>query len=708
MNYGDDLESLSPSASPQPTDYASELESIASQPQLSAPAKSAAPSQPPSWLERQLAKLPDSFAVDPSTVAKTVGTVLGSSTAGRAVMGAMDMGTGAVQLAAHATPGSDAASTDKKISAMESAYDAARGPDAGIDAVRIGGNLVAGVLAPGGKIAEGANLVNRLISAAKIGGTVGLLQPVSDAANYWLEKAKGGIAGIIGGVVGQPVAEVGAKVVGTAANKALGVVRKVFPAQQDSTVSAISNASPELQGAIAKARTSGADIDPQALARQVEADSLPVKMSLTEGQAKQDPILISNEMNMRGQNPAVVYKLRDQNQQLINNMNAIRANVAPDAAAPDHVVAGQNLIESVEQADAAKRAAVTSTYKALKDANGGQFPVDGQTFVANADNALSQEMKAPFLPAQVRQIMDGFKGSETTPPKPMTFENFENLRTILASEARKADRAGDGNAEAAIATVRNSLESLPMQGEAANVKPLADAARAAARDRFQQIDETPALKAVVSGNATADNFIQKYVVGGSKEGLANLALTLKDDPVALQTIKAGVVNYLKKSAGIVNDNGNFSQSGYNKALESVRPKLGVIFNPDEVKMLDTVGNVARYTQLQPRGSYVNNSNTDVAAVARGVAAHAVDTFTNTPVGSIVNRGVSSVLEKKANSARLGEILDVGAGASSPGTTQKLLTRTIPALAGQSGAIPLSAFFTQQAANRGDKRARNGQ
>lgn len=673
--------------------------------------------QPLTWFERQLAKLPDSWAKSRDTIRADVGTALGASPAGGAVMGALDMGTGAVQGAARLT--GSGPEVDKRIAQTGEAYEAARQanaprnlsglvtgakPDAGTDWPRIGGDVATGLALPVGKLAEGANFVNRLIHAEKVAIPISLSQPVSDTANYWTEKLKQGAAGVLGTAVGMPVAEMGAKVAGTVANKAMDLWRRFRPDPADGTVAAIRTTSPELQDAVTKAQQSGAKIDPEVLGRQIEADSLPVKMSLTEGQAQQDPIKISNEMNLRGRNPAIVYKLRDQNQALVDNLNAIRSNVAPEATAPDHVIAGQHLIDSITTADAAKQAQITGLYQKLRDANGGKWPVDGQSFVAKADEALGAEMKRPFLPAQVRELMDGFRDGT----KQMTFENFENMRTILAAEGRKAERAGDGNTSAAINVVRNSLEQLPITGLTGVVKSLADTARTAARERFDQIKETPALKAVVNDNIAADDFIRKHVIGAKKQDLMNLAMTLKDDPVALQTMKAGVVNYLKSAAGIVNDNGNFSQAGYNKALEALKPKLSVLFNEDEGKVLQSVGNVARYTQLQPRGSFVNNSNTDVAAVARGAAAHAADAATGTGIPSLVNRGVTSMLEKKANTTRLGDILNPGAGVSSPGAAQKLLTQTFPVTAGQYATIPLGSMASQYVSKRSDQRPDNRQ
>jgi hypothetical protein len=76
----------------------------------------------------------------------------------------------------------------------------------------------------------------------------------------------------------------------------------------------------------------------------------------------------------------------------------------------------------------------------------------------------------------------------------MDFEQFEALRTNLATEMRKAERAGDGNAAMALSVVRDALESLPLSGEAAALKPLADAARSAAKERFDALSAIQPIK----------------------------------------------------------------------------------------------------------------------------------------------------------------------------------------------------------------------
>lgn len=437
-----------------------------------------------------------------------------------------------------------------------------------------------------------------------------------------------------------------------------GAAQVAVPAPAQPAELTLANASPQLKAAIASEK---GPIDPETLGRHLEADSLPVPVSLTQGQATQDVSQLSAEQNMRGKVPALAQRFNEQNGQLIQNADAIRDAAAPDVTATNHIENGQSLIDAYKAKDAALSADISKKYKALEDANGGQFPVDGPSFVDSANQALAQKMKASFLPAEVRSLMDGIQNGD----QPMNFQNFEELRTTLAAAARKAERAGDGNQAMAVSLVRNSLESLPMTGETAAIKPLADAARSAAKARFDLLGADPAYKAAVNDTVAPDDFIQKFVVGGKQGNLQAMQSNLADDPLAQQAIASGAVNWLKSKAGIDTrtNTGNFSQAGYNKGLAELTPRIGEIFTPETAQQVKTLGNVARYTQAQPRGSYVNNSNTFVSQAAHtvgsalegaaNVAAHGI------PVGTWTKNALVSRMGQK----EVGKILKPGAGVS---------------------------------------------
>ena len=428
--------------------------------------------------------------------------------------------------------------------------------------------------------------------------------------------------------------------------------------QEASVRAALESASPELQQSLKDVPVNQVNLP--VLERHVEADTLPIPVRLTEGQATQDIHKISNEINSRAKNPELANRLNEQNGQLIENMNAIRDNAAPNVFGTTHVENGESLINSYKEIDNQLKAGINEKYTALKDAAGGDFPVDGAAIADNTFKNLKKELKTDYLPSPIAKQLEAFKNGEQ-----MTFEQFEALRTNLAAEVRKAERAGDGNTIAACNVARQALEDLPLTGAASELKPLADAARSAAKERFDLLGKDKAYKAAINGTVAADDFINKFVVNGKKADVDQMIQILGQDSLARETMAAGMVNWLKNKAGVINENGNFSQAGYNKALAQVDPKLLAIVGPDVEKQLKTLGNVARYTQVRPKGSYVNESNTFTAALGEKAKTGAenlanlgsVKAGIPLPLGSMVR----NQLAKRAETKQLQESLKPGAG-----------------------------------------------
>jgi len=555
----------------------------------------------------------------------------------------------------------------------------------------LAGNVIGAMAFPQKDAAEGGNLINRALAAGKTGGAIGAATPVQQDGNYWTQKAFQIGAGGLGASLFTPVVEGATALAGGAANKALSIGNRVinwFKGAPDDAVAAVAkDASPVLKAAVQKAVASGQKLDPAALGRQVQADSLPVKMTLTPGQAKQDPILFSNEMNTRSANPSLVYHLNEQNNQLIQNLNQVRDVGAPAAGAPDTITAGENLIKSGKDLLDAQDAKTSALYQKLADANGGNLPMDGVSFVDNAEAALKRQMKGAFLPPEISKIMDGVKDSGS-----MSFENFENLRTILAAAGRKADRAGDGNAEGAVSIVRDALENTPITSDVQGVKDLADQARSSAKYGFDLVRDNPLLKQVASGTAKDTRVIANHVLNASKSALSNLIGVFKDDPFALQTIKAGAINGLKDAAAITRDSGNVSQSGLNDAIEAMGPKLDVVFSPQEATTIRNIGDVARHVQLAPKGAFVNSSNTDVANLARSIGAKAVDHLTGTPAGTALNAGATRLLGNSGRRAAMrGLTSDTGA-ITSPSPASVYLSDVMPRQAARAATIPIATML----------------
>jgi hypothetical protein len=400
--------------------------------------------------------------------------------------------------------------------------------------------------------------------------------------------------------------------------------------------------------------------------RHLEGDSLPVPVRLTEGQATGDLVKISHEQNIRGkpEGQQLAYRFNEQNKALVDNVPAIKEQAAPDVYAPRTIDSSEAIIKAYKDLDTARNGEISTAYKALEDANGGQFPVDGQAIAKNAEAMLARKLKSEFLPSSIKSQLERFKAGE-----PMTFEQFEAMRTNLAAEIRKAERSGDGNAAQAASIVRQALEDLPMTGEAAALKPLADKARALAKARFDALKKDPAYRAAVDDKVPADKFMDTFVIKGHNKNVRTMVDTLGPNSEAHQHMMAGVINHLGERAGVIEGKGNFSQKNYNTALNNLdkNRNLGVIFNPETQLQLKTLGNVANYTQFQPRGSFVNNSNTLVgylaekgANVAEGAGNVAGLKFMGGyPIGSEARKFIRSRKER----AKVEKALEPGAGST---------------------------------------------
>lgn len=428
---------------------------------------------------------------------------------------------------------------------------------------------------------------------------------------------------------------------------------QVPPAAAPIPAPTLEHASDDLRLAVARAQEAGKPINPDILQRHIEADTLPVPVRISAGQASLDPAMISDEMNSRGgKSPKVSPEFYNaQGKALAQNLDVIRKNAAPDVTADNPTDHGQVLVDQYKAMDAPVVADIAAKYKALEDANGGEFPLDGKALAANTQAALDKALKSNSVPADLQANLDKFANG-----RQMTFQDFETMRSDAADAQRTAT---DGRQRAAAAIVREQLEAMPLTPEAAALKPLADAARAAAKARFDALDSDPAYKAAVSdgvpageSSPLADSFVQKYLVNGPRANVLQMRKNLADQPIAQQTIPAATVDYLRGKAKADVDTGQFNAASFNGTVDKLKPKFDALMDPASAATIQQVGNVAKYTTVQPKGSFVNNSNTLVGMgldVAKNRIGDALNTATLGASGTIagIAKGIGEVKKAKA-------------------------------------------------------------
>jgi hypothetical protein len=369
---------------------------------------------------------------------------------------------------------------------------------------------------------------------------------------------------------------------------------------------AIAQVSPEVAAELKTVNPK--DINPKALANITEAESLKYPVRLTLGQAAEDANLISSERNARATQTEYLQRFNEQNKALLNNVNDVKETTAPDVFAPNYVANAEGAMEFVGNKIKENEQATKEAYKALDEFGAGKIQVDSKAFADNALKALTEKEDIDFLPSVIKSKIDSYLNG-----KEMNFAQYENLRTQIARETRKAQRADDGNAVHALTLVRGELEKLPLIGETVEAKALADKARAVAKSEFDLVNrDSPAFNKIyadiVNGKADTKDFIQSSVLRSKNADFAKTMELFKDDPVATQHLRAGALDVIIKDA--TDASGNFKPAKFNKAIENldVNGKLTPLFGEDAIT-LKKIARAGQLVEARPTGAYVNESNT---------------------------------------------------------------------------------------------------
>ena len=365
-----------------------------------------------------------------------------------------------------------------------------------------------------------------------------------------------------------------------------------------------------LEDDVAKAMSTG-DVSGDALKRLIDyrlVGATPGRgnLTLTPGDVTQQKNLAKTGIN--SSNPKLQALANQQNENtgvFINKLNELGADGATDA-----YTAGNRLIGAVKKPIAKAKGEIGAAYDAVRNDAGVSANIDNYAFTQRAGDLLAKNLSEGFLPADIRGHLNKIATGQT----PLTVSTAEQLKTVIGRQQRSTT---DGNTRYALGLVRQALDEAPvMSSEGQSAIDAANNARGLNREWMQKVEKTPALKAVMD-EASPDDFIKKQVINADVQDLARLKNTVKGNPEAIGTIKAQIVQHLKKAAvGVNPDEARvFTQSGLNKAIEAIgEQKLKMFLSPEELSQLKALGRVARYEQVQPVGSAVNNSNTAGAVI----------------------------------------------------------------------------------------------
>lgn len=561
----------------------------------------------------------------------------------------------------------------------------------------VGGKVLGIVANPVNKVlpapAAGSGLASMMWNGAKAGAIAGATTtPVKEGEPFWLTKLQQAGTGALGGAVGAPIGATvgsilnsGVKAVTNAYRTVTGAVKNLG-ADADQLISSTlahkgvdpSEVPPEylagLRAQVQDALRTGKPVDDKALARLAQANSLPVPVPMTSGQISRDPMQYAVEQNLRGVHGVgepITDLLQRQNRALIDNLNALGAKDAPNV-----VDAGKTVLASLRSADDAARARVGAAYDAFRNATGRDLDVPLQGLAQ--DYARVMDDFGDAVPSAVRRKFEGLGLSGGTQMKTFSIQNAEDLiKNINANYDPKnlvQARALDQLRQSVQRSIQDGAGASATGGQAAQ---LAAAARQAAKQRFDLIDQVPLYKAAITGQEP-DKVISKYILGGNAADIGNtMRLLGQTDPQAAIAAKGAVLDSIKRNVlnGATDENGIFSQTALKKIVNdpNSQARLQQVLSPEESTTLKRLAEVAENALMAPKSAAVNTSNTTSAAanlvnstVTGGLSNKALNIGKESKIPVV--SGLSRGLLENQRTQRLSDLVN---GATNPGVSAPL-------------------------------------
>jgi len=417
-------------------------------------------------------------------------------------------------------------------------------------------------------------------------------------------------------------------------------------------------------------------LDEKAVARL--ADYTRLGVTPTRGRLTLDPFDVTQEQNAA--KVAAATGQRDGLLPTIQNDNNAKLLSLVDGFEPvrDSFTTGQRAMAPVAGKNASLESVKKGLYQQANEMAGGDIPLTRGPVLSAINDRLEASMKAPFLPAEIKSILNRLS---TDPDAPFTVTSVDNLKTIIATAQRATQ---DGNVKTALAAVRDALDSVPMEpvkrqfggnqvvtqegakflrnqdAVADELKKVLDQARAANFEWKQWQRSAPGIEAAVN-DANPTTFVQNFVRSRNADprDVQRLAAVVNTDPGARQAVRAELVQYLKDASigkGNESTTGNFSGRQWSRALSDVGyKKLRLFFEDGEIETLKALGRVGTTETFQPRGSAVNNSNTaaGMAGLLQGLSKMLKPVANKLPFGQVaisnpLDNAAMSLVQRKAS------------------------------------------------------------
>lgn len=531
----------------------------------------------------------------------------------------------------------EATKVDEDIQTAEKQFQAARWKDGqtGFDGARLFGNianpatLALARVSPSGA----ATTLGRAFQGA-VGGAAGgvLATPVTESGDvsFGMQKLGQGLAGAAGGAVATPlvgkVADLVApkikamqarmtdpQVLGARASLETDMaIQQVLRDMGMDAQSVPRDTLASLRQQVLDSFKQGQRLDPAAALRKMdfEAQGAPA----LRGQITRDPAQYSRDMNLRGiegVGEPIQLVLQAQNQRITADLSKFGGPAAREA-----FPAGEQFVASLSKLDDDLSSSVTRAYKNARASSGKEWTVPTQGLASDAQQVIDDfgvGAEANAIPSAVYARLQklGVVGDDMTQRRIFNYEEADKLLKQINSHLKGTNNAG-------LSSLHGAVKRAILEGGGEG-DPFAPARKMAA-ERFQLMDAAPALKAVVDGKVSADDFVKRYIIDGKVKDLKKLAEILPAEDMA--EAKRQIAQVIYRGAFRENVTGDklAQPPGLQSAMRNIgTDKLKVFFNQAEIDELNRLTRITAYANTEPAWGTVARGGNPGGVLLGGMA-----------------------------------------------------------------------------------------
>ena len=528
--------------------------------------------------------------------------------------------------------------------------------------------------------------------AGAIGGAAAT--PVTDTTDlgFGMQKLGQGVAGAVGGAIATPVMGKAVdllaprfkalqarftdpEVLGAKASLETDTaIRRIFSDMGVEQQNVPQQVMDKLRAEVLASFRQGKKLDAAAALRKMDFDAQGIPA--LRGQVTRDPAQYSRDMNMRGiegVGEPITNVLTSQNQKITSDLSKFGGPLAREK-----FQAGDAMTTALSQFDEEARKTVTRAYNNARASSGKdwEIPLGGLSHDVQSvvdDFGVGAEKNAIPSAVYARLQSLGVVGDGMTQRKVFNYEEADKLLKQINAHM-------GGGTNGSLDRIHGAVKKAILEG-GGDGDPFTPA-RKLASERFTTLDAVPALKAVVQGKASPDDFVDKYIINGKVKELQKLAGLMPADDMA--EAKRQIARVIYEGAFKNNATGDkmASPAGLQQAMKNIgTDKLSVFFSPREIEELNRLTRVTAYANTEPAWGTVARGGNPGGVLLGGIARLG-------GAGAAIGRGMPLIgtgIDAGVKSVRAAQALN-----STPPKTANLSPKEIADIAGLLGVTGVSA------------------